>query len=138
MISSRQPITFLNGTSITPSAFGVHKSLALPNHTSVPCDKPDILINSANVVGLVSSSIPSKNDVPNSGTPRVPVGQYLRPVLSVKPRNLYLSTPRISGPVNIFIVSKSPKSIAVTSNGSPCVIYLTANSCNIRSTVGSS
>ena len=108
-------MTFLKGTSITPFSFGVHKSLALPNHTSVPWDNPDIFISSANVVGFVSSNIPSKKDVPNSGTPKVPVGQYLRPDLSVNPRRRYLSTPNTSGPVNIFIVSKSPKSIAVTS-----------------------
>ena len=51
MISSRHPITFLNGTWIFPFSSGVHKSLALPNHTSVPCERPDILISSANVIG---------------------------------------------------------------------------------------
>ena len=30
-------------------------------------DNPDIFISSANVVGFVSSNIPSKKDVPNSG-----------------------------------------------------------------------
>ena len=130
MISSRHPITFLNGTWIFPFSSGVHKSLALPNHTSVPCERPDILISSANVVGFVSSSIPSKKDVPNSGTPRVPVGQYLTPSLLVKPLRRVFSTPKTSGPVKIFIVSRSPKSILVTS--------IPERSCNIFNTVGSS
>ena len=64
IISSRQHIACCNVTipcSINDCAF--------PNHTSVPCDSPDILINSSNVVGCVSKSIPLANFVPYSGIP---------------------------------------------------------------------
>ena len=53
------------------------RSCALLSHTSVPCDNPDILINSSNVEGLVSSSIPLTNFVPNSGTPKVPTSEFI-------------------------------------------------------------
>ena len=48
-------------------------SCALFSHTSVPWESPDILTNSANVLGFVSISICFTNDVPNSGIPDDPV-----------------------------------------------------------------
>ena len=100
IISSRHPITSLNGTI----SFFI-KSWALPNHTSVPWDKPDILINSAKVVGFVSATIPIVKGVPNSGIPRVPV---LHIICS-------LVTPRALVDVNILIVSLSSKGTLVIS-----------------------
>ena len=52
-------------------------SWAFPNHTSVPCDSPEILINSAKVVGLVSFTNPTVKGVPNSGIPSVPVSHII-------------------------------------------------------------
>ena len=72
MMLSRQPITFFNLQ--VPLLI---KSSAFPNHTSVPCDKPEICNNSEKVVGFVSSSIPLTNFVPNSGTPSVPVFDWI-------------------------------------------------------------
>ena len=114
MISSRQPITSLNGTTLF-----LISSWAFPNHTSVPCDKPDILINSENVVGLVSTSIPIVNGVPNSGIPRVPVSFII----------CSLVTPSGLGDKNISIVSLSSSGTVVTS--------IPDKSCNILSCVGS-
>ena len=48
---------------------------ALPSHTSVPCDRPEIRIRSENDCGFVSRSIWITKSVPNSGTPRHPSGQ---------------------------------------------------------------
>ena len=104
IISSRQPITSLNGTFILPFSSGVHKSLALPNHTSVPWESPDILTSSAKVVGLVSATIPIVNGVPNSGIPRVPVGHII--CSFVTPSTLVL--------VNILIVSLSSSGTSST------------------------
>ena len=59
---------------ITPSAIS---SLAFPTHTFVPWERPDILKRSENVSGFVSISIFLTNFVPNSGTPKVPVGQFI-------------------------------------------------------------
>ena len=57
------------------------------NHTSVPCDNPDILSNSSNVLGFVSTNIPLTNLVPNSGTPNVAtsefISSFLTPIASV-------------------------------------------------------
>ena len=63
------------------------------------------LINSPNVVGLVSSTNFIVNGVPNSGTPKVPV---LHIICS-------LVTPNGSGPKNIAIVSLSSSGTLVTS-----------------------
>ena len=64
IISSRQHIASVNVT--VPCSI---KLCAFPNHTSVPCDSPDIRISSSNVVGFVSTNIPLTNFVPNSGIP---------------------------------------------------------------------
>ena len=53
------------------------KSCAFPSHTSVPCDNPDILSNSSNVLGFVSLSIPLTNLVPDSGIPNVPTSDFI-------------------------------------------------------------
>ena len=45
---------------------------AFPSHTSVPWDSPDMRTSSDIEVGLVSSSIPITNFVPNSGIPKDP------------------------------------------------------------------
>ena len=73
MISSRHPITFLNSILPNLSYLPATKSAALFSQTSVPCDRPEILTNSANVFGFVSSSMLRTNGVPNSGTPYDPV-----------------------------------------------------------------
>ena len=91
----------------------------MPSHTSVPWDKPDILINSAKVLGFVSTSIPIVKGVPNSGTPRVPVSFII----------CSLVTPNGSGERNIPIVSLSSKGTVVTSI--PDISWI------IRSCVGS-
>ena len=114
IISSRHPITWEKGTTLF-----LINSCALPNQTSVPCDKPDILINSAKVLGLVSSTIPIVNGVPNSGIPSVPV---LHIICS-------LVTPNALVDVNILIVSLS-------SNGT-FNISVPVKSCIIRNWVGS-
>ena len=93
-MSSRQPIVSLNGTML----FAI-SSWAFPNQTSVPCERPDILINSANVVGFVSSTNLIVNGVPNSGIPSVPVLHIIWSVV----------TPKASVLVNIDIVSLSSK-----------------------------
>ena len=67
IISSLQHIA--SSSFIVPSSI---KLCALFNHTSVPCDRPEILINSSKVFGLVSTNIPLTNFVPNSGTPKLP------------------------------------------------------------------
>ena len=48
-------------------------SWALPSHTSVPWDRPEICKRSENLVGWDSSSIPRTKLVPSSGKVRVPV-----------------------------------------------------------------
>ena len=90
-------------------------SWALPNHTSVPWASPEILTNSANVVGLVSSTNLIVNGVPNSGTPRVPVSHII----------CSLVTPRAFIEVNIDIVSLSSKGTFVIS--SPVISWIILN-----------
>ena len=101
MISSRHPITSLNGTT-----WFLINSCAFPNHTSVPWDNPEILISSENVVGLVSTSIPIVNGVPNSGTPKVPVSFII----------CSLVTPKGSGDKKIPIVALSSSGTFVISS----------------------
>ena len=94
MISSRQPIVSLNGTILLAIS-----SWAFPNQTSVPWDSPDIFINSANVVGFVSSTSFIVNGVPNSGIPNVPVLHIICSFV----------TPKASVDVNIDIVALSSR-----------------------------
>ena len=49
------------------------RSWALPSHTSVPWDRPEICSRSENLVGWDSSSMPRTKLVPSSGRLRVPV-----------------------------------------------------------------
>ena len=72
IISSRQHIASFNVT--IPCSINV---CAFPSHTSVPCDNPDKRINSSNVVGCVSKSIPLANFVPYSGIPNVPTSECI-------------------------------------------------------------
>ena len=75
-------------------------SCALPIHTSVPWDRPEMRISSSIVVGCVSSSIWRTNFVPNSGTPYVPV---LEPICSgvtpsaCVPENSEITSGSVSG-----------------------------------------
>ena len=115
IISSRQHIASFKVT--VPSSINV---AALFSHTSVPCDRPDILINSSNVVGFVSTNIPLTNFVPNSGTPKLPTFDLICSGV----------TPRLSVEQNSDIVALSSSGTFV---GSTFVI-----SCNILITVGSS
>ena len=114
-MSSLQQIACCNVT--TPCSINV---CAFPNHTSVPCDNPDIRINSSNVVGCVSKSMPLANFVPYSGIPNVPTSEWICSGV----------TPNAFVELNIDIVSLSSNGISV---GAIPVI-----SCNIRITVGSS
>ena len=52
-------------------------SCALPSHTSVPWDRPEIRISSSMVEGFVSINMPCTKPVPNSGMPSVPVWQRI-------------------------------------------------------------
>ena len=52
-------------------------SCALPSHTSVPWDRPEICSRSAKVFGLQSSSICRTKFVPISGSDSVPVSQSM-------------------------------------------------------------
>ena len=70
MISSRQQMQSFS--CAVPAAI---RSAALPSHTSVPCDRPEMRTSSSIVLGCVSSSMPRTNLVPNSGMPYVPVVQ---------------------------------------------------------------
>ncbi len=70
MISSRVQIQ----VEIVAVPFSI-KVWALPSHTSVPWDKPEIRIRSVNSCGFASRSIPMAKSVPNSGIPSVPIGQ---------------------------------------------------------------
>ena len=115
IISSRQPITL--DKSQMPERIN---SCALPSHTSVPCDKPEICTSSENVVGLVSSNIWRTKPVPNSGTPNVPVLHKISSSV----------TPKEAGLLNICIVSLSSTGIVLGS--------IPDKSCNIRIIVGSS
>ena len=45
---------------------------AFPSQTSVPCERPAILIRSENSFGCVSISMPMAKSVPNSGIPSAP------------------------------------------------------------------
>ena len=114
MISSRHPITSLNGTTLF-----LISSWALPSHTSVPCESPDILTSSAKVVGFVSYTMLIVNGVPNSGIPNVPVGHIICSFV----------TPKAFVDVNILMVSLS--SIGTFN------ISVLVRSCIIRSWVGS-
>ena len=96
------------------------KSCALFSHTSVPCDTPDILISSSNVVGFVSISMSRTNFVPNSGTPNEPTCEFICSGV----------TPNAFVELNNDIVSLSSSGIDF---GSTPVI-----SCSILITVGSS
>ena len=100
IISSRQQIASFK---VTIPCFII--SCALLSHTSVPCDKPEILINSSKVVGLVSSSIPRTNFVPNSGTPKLPTSEFICSFVN----------PKASVDLKILIVSLSSSGIFVGS-----------------------
>ena len=115
MISSRHPIT----SASVALPWRINSS-ALPNHTSVPWDNPEICNNSAKVVGCVSFNMPRTKRVPNSGIPNVPVSE---PICSAV-------TPSTSGDSKIRITSGSSVGIVFGS--------IPDKSCNIRITVGSS
>ena len=67
MISSRQPITSFNFKPLRINSW------ALPRHTSVPWDKPEICTKSEKQAGRVSSIVFLVFKVPNSGKPAAPV-----------------------------------------------------------------
>ena len=115
IISSLVHIASLNVA--VPSCIRV---CALFNHTSVPCDNPDILINSSNVVGFVSTNISRTNFVPNSGTPNDPTFEFICSGV----------TPNAFVDVNKDIVSLSSNGIVFGS--------IPVKSCSILITVGSS
>ena len=101
------------------------RSWALPSHTSVPWDRPDMRMSSSMVEGLVSLSMPRTKDVPNSGTPSVPV--------SATP-SCSAVKPSASGEVNSdSIFENTSGSCSGTSCGAMPVM-----SCSFLSIVGSS
>ena len=66
----------LQGHPITPRKSVVPlliSSSALPAHTPVPCDKPEMITKSENVFGLVASRVLLVFSVPNSGRANAPV-----------------------------------------------------------------
>ena len=71
------------------------RSRALPNHTSVPWEKPDRRTSVLNRLGWVSQSIWRVNFVLNSGTATAPVG----------PRTGSFSKPRGAELVKMVMVS---------------------------------
>ena len=115
MMSSLVHIASLNVA--VPSLINV---CALFSHTSVPCDTPDILISSSNVVGFVSTSMSRTNFVPNSGTPNEPTCEFICSGV----------TPSAFVELNKDIVSLSSSGIVLGSTP--------VKSCNILITVGSS
>ena len=86
MMLSRQPITL--AMVALPSLIN---SSAFPNQTSVPWDRPEICSSCEKFAGLVCSSIPLTNLVPNSGIPKVPVFDWIwswvTPIVSVPENN---------------------------------------------------
>ena len=68
MMLSRQPIT-----SEMVQIWFLMRSWALPFHTSVPWDRPEIWIRSLKFLGWASMSICRTKGVPSSGMPKVPV-----------------------------------------------------------------
>ena len=116
MISSRQQIAV--EISAFPSSINV---CALPSHTSVPWDRPEIRTRSEKHFGFVSFNICITNSVPNSGTPREPI--------SIPPISSGV-IPRISVLWNSDITSGSSSGIVVAS--------IPVKSSNRRIIVGSS
>ena len=80
-------------------------SWALPSHTSVPWDRPEICKRSENLVGRDSSSIPRTKLVPNSGRDKVPV--------FTPPRSSGV-TPKAAGELNRDITSGSLMETSIT------------------------
>ena len=68
MMLSRQPMT----SAMVHVPLRISSS-ALPVHTSVPWDRPEIWISSEKFLGRASTSIPRTKLVPISGMPKVPV-----------------------------------------------------------------
>ena len=96
------------------------RSRALPNHTSVPWEKPDSRTKVSNWVGLVSSSMPRTKLVPNSGMAAAPVG----------PKIGSSSNPSTFDEVKMDMVSRSSRGI--------CLASTPVRSSSIRIMVGSS
>ena len=72
MIESRVPMS----SEIVQVLFAI-SSCALPSHTSVPCERPEICKKSENSFGFASSSMPIVKPVPISGMPSEPVLQKI-------------------------------------------------------------
>ena len=100
------------------------KYCALFNHTSVPCDNPEIRTKSEKVFGCVSRSICITNSVPNSGTPREPKSQPSKSsavmckasklankesTFSSSKRIVFASTPVKSSNIRIMVGSSCPR-----------------------------
>ena len=103
------------------------RSCALWVHTSVPCERPDILIRSDSERGLASLTIWITKSVPNSGTPRQPSGHP--PISSGL-------IPSACVPANRLITSGSSRGTSVALNALP-VSWGTSSS-SIRIILGSS
>ena len=81
------------------------KSWALPSHTSVPWDRPEICSKSENLVGWDSSSMPRTKLVPSSGRERVPV---------LMPPKSSSVTPKAAGELNSDMTSGSLMETSIT------------------------
>ena len=107
-------------------------SCALPIHTSVPWDRPEMRISSSIVVGCVSSSIWRTNFVPNSGTPYVPV---LEPICSgvtpsaCVPENSEITSGSVSGRVRASTPVKSISMRIIVGSSCPRTSSFTRTSC---------
>ena len=116
MISSRVQIAV--EIVAFPSSINV---CALPSHTSVPWESPEIRIRSENSCGFASMTICMAKSVPNSGIPSAPSGQ---------PFNSSGVTPSASVFLNKDITEVSSSGIFLGSKP--------VRSCSIRIMVGSS
>ena len=99
IILSRVPIT----SEIVQVPFLI-RSAALPIHTSVPCDRPEICSRSEKVFGCDSISICLTKGVPTSGKENVPVSQSISSG----------SIPKACGDVNSEITSGSLIDTSIT------------------------
>ena len=63
------PVLWVMVASVKETSEHYGSPWALPSHTSVPWERPDIRTSSSKLVGWISSSICLTNLVPNSGIP---------------------------------------------------------------------
>ena len=97
------------------------RSLALPSHTSVPWESPEMRTRSEKALGWASITICMAKSVPNSGIPRIP--SFVPPIWSgVTPKaSVFWNRDMTSAPSSGMVSGSTP-----------------VRSCSIRIMVGSS